>query len=70
MPRNKCPSNGCTGIPNRSPCDLNRLTVRRAEDPKEGTVVYDKNGDKQGGGVATAVLKKGLDIGAEDFLVV
>jgi hypothetical protein len=39
-------------------------------DPGKGTVYYDKNGDKPGGYVALATLKKGLDIDAGDFLVV
>jgi Ca2+-binding RTX toxin-like protein len=39
-------------------------------DSGKGTVYYDKNGDKPGGYVALATLKKGLDIDAGDFLVV
>ena len=38
-------------------------------DPGKGTLFYDKNGDKSGGYVAIATLKKGLDIGADDFVV-
>ena len=39
-------------------------------DPRKGTVFYDKNGAKAGGEIAIATLQKGLDIGAEDFLVI
>jgi Ca2+-binding RTX toxin-like protein len=39
-------------------------------DRGKGTVYYDKNGDKAGGEIAIATLRKGLDIGADEFLVI
>jgi hypothetical protein len=38
-------------------------------DRGKGMLYYDKNGDKPGGYTAIAKLAKGLDIGADDFLV-
>ena len=33
-------------------------------------MIYDKNGDRDGGDVVFAELKPGLKIGAEDFAVI
>jgi Ca2+-binding RTX toxin-like protein len=37
---------------------------------KNGKLTYDQNGDNKGGGVKIAVLDKGLDLSAADFLVI
>ncbi len=39
-------------------------------DKATGAVIYDKNGDRDGGDVVFAELNKGLKIGAEDFAVI
>ncbi len=38
--------------------------------PKNGSLVYDKNGDDRGGAIKFAVLDKDLDLGKADFLVI
>ena len=38
--------------------------------PKNGSLVYDKNGDDQGGAMKFAVLDKGLDLSKADFFVI
>ena len=38
-------------------------------DPNKGTLIYDKNGDKSGGYIVIAMLRTGLNIGADDFVV-
>ena len=37
---------------------------------KNGALAYDKNGDAKGGVIKFAILEKGLDIGAADFVVI